>query len=528
MMGPMHIAETEEQALENCRYGLEWVFDYLSHIIPTPPLEATSYEELVQQLNETGSGVVGTPEMAIAQIQRLVDESGGFGCYLFLGADLADWNATLRSYELFAQYVMPHFQGQLAAGAGVVRLGHGRGRHVRDRDDQRPDEVDRRVPSRARGPRHHLTLSSRRTGSSRPRRATRSPRTSISTVSPISTVGGTKPSAMPHCEHRREVAARHDSRDLTADEDRLLGARRTTPFDAQPAEAPCDAPLLLRGERFATSKRRLAPRDDPAQAGLERSDARAELVPVQRQPGLESKRVASAEPRGHDARLEDRAPQLGCCRRPGPRTRRRPRRCSPCRRQSCRCHAMTTVATSNRGTAAASGLTVGEALARSRPLHRDHGPRVGDVGAADGAAHAVGVRSVRHDVERVVAHPPHDDVVEHRSRRRRAGACTGPARRRSCRGRSSASPAAGRERRRPATRTVPRWLTSNATASVRHAMCSASVPDGYASGIVPAAEVDELGTELAMLSVERRVTRLAHEPGRAGVSSMPNRWTSAA
>jgi limonene 1,2-monooxygenase len=90
------------------------VFDYLSHIIPTSPMEATSYEELVQQLNETGSGVVGTPDMAIAQIQRLVDESGGFGCYLFLGADLADWKATLRSYELFAQYVMPHFQGQLA------------------------------------------------------------------------------------------------------------------------------------------------------------------------------------------------------------------------------------------------------------------------------------------------------------------------------------------------------------------------------------------------------------------------------
>jgi limonene 1,2-monooxygenase len=36
MMGPMHIAETVPQALENCRYGLEWVFDYLSHIIPTP------------------------------------------------------------------------------------------------------------------------------------------------------------------------------------------------------------------------------------------------------------------------------------------------------------------------------------------------------------------------------------------------------------------------------------------------------------------------------------------------------------
>lgn len=58
--------------------------------------------------------VIGTPEMAIAQIERLVDKTGGFGCYLFLGADIADWSATLRSYELFAERVMPHFTGQLA------------------------------------------------------------------------------------------------------------------------------------------------------------------------------------------------------------------------------------------------------------------------------------------------------------------------------------------------------------------------------------------------------------------------------
>ena len=113
MMGPMHIAETESQALEDCRFGLERVMDYLAHVIPTPPTAATSYEERVKEMNETGAGVVGTPEMAIAQIQRLIDQSGGFGTYLVFGGDLADWPATLRSYELFAQYVMPHFQDQL-------------------------------------------------------------------------------------------------------------------------------------------------------------------------------------------------------------------------------------------------------------------------------------------------------------------------------------------------------------------------------------------------------------------------------
>jgi limonene 1,2-monooxygenase len=114
MMGPMHLAETEAEAMENCRYGLERVFDYLAHVVPTGVSEATTYEGRVKEMNETGSAVIGTPEMAVAQIQRLVDQSGGFGCFLLFGGDIADWGATLRSYELFAQYVMPHFQGQLA------------------------------------------------------------------------------------------------------------------------------------------------------------------------------------------------------------------------------------------------------------------------------------------------------------------------------------------------------------------------------------------------------------------------------
>jgi limonene 1,2-monooxygenase len=113
MMGPMHIAETEAEALDNCRYGLERIFNYLEHVVPTPPRAATDYEGRVKEANETGSAVIGTPDMAVAQIQRLLDQSGGFGCFLLFGGDIADWAATLRSYELFAQYVMPHFQGQI-------------------------------------------------------------------------------------------------------------------------------------------------------------------------------------------------------------------------------------------------------------------------------------------------------------------------------------------------------------------------------------------------------------------------------
>ncbi|MEY3093448.1 MAG: limonene 1,2-monooxygenase [Actinomycetota bacterium] len=119
LMGPMHIAETEKQARENCRYGLRWVWNYLSHIIPvgdpTAPPPPEDFDEWVDEANESGRMVIGTPEMAIAQIERLLDKTGGFGCYMFLGADLADWHQTLRSYELVAERVMPHFNDQLSA-----------------------------------------------------------------------------------------------------------------------------------------------------------------------------------------------------------------------------------------------------------------------------------------------------------------------------------------------------------------------------------------------------------------------------
>jgi limonene 1,2-monooxygenase len=50
--------------------------------------------------------------MVTAQIDRLITQSnGGFGAYLMLGHNWADPRATLRSYELIARHVMPHFQG---------------------------------------------------------------------------------------------------------------------------------------------------------------------------------------------------------------------------------------------------------------------------------------------------------------------------------------------------------------------------------------------------------------------------------
>ena len=113
LMGPMHVARSVEQATRECEYGMRWQYEYLSHITPSAVAVPDTTAELVEFVNSTGRGVFGTPEMARAQLQRLLERSGGFGTYLFQGADFADWRDTLRSYELFAEEVMPYFNGQL-------------------------------------------------------------------------------------------------------------------------------------------------------------------------------------------------------------------------------------------------------------------------------------------------------------------------------------------------------------------------------------------------------------------------------
>ena len=112
LVGPMHLAPTREQAIEEVAFGLaDWV-DYFERVaaLPLAP-DTTDTASLVQALNDSGLAVIGTVDDAIAQLRRLNEQSGGFGTYLFMSHEWADTAATKRSYELIARYVMPAFQG---------------------------------------------------------------------------------------------------------------------------------------------------------------------------------------------------------------------------------------------------------------------------------------------------------------------------------------------------------------------------------------------------------------------------------
>jgi limonene 1,2-monooxygenase len=114
MCGPMHIAETEEQARRDVEVGLSKWVDYFQNVGAIPILgDFDPGEDIVAAVNETGVGVIGTPEMAIEQLRRLQEKSGGFGTYLLMAHEWANREATLHSYEMISRYVMPEFQDSL-------------------------------------------------------------------------------------------------------------------------------------------------------------------------------------------------------------------------------------------------------------------------------------------------------------------------------------------------------------------------------------------------------------------------------
>ncbi|MET0627286.1 MAG: LLM class flavin-dependent oxidoreductase [Acidimicrobiia bacterium] len=103
----MHLADTREQAIENIRWGCEENIRYFNNNQPRFDVpEGTDYVDWVL---EHEIAVVGTPEDAIARIERLQEKQGEFGALLVMVNNWTDWPAIRRSFELYAQYVIPHF-----------------------------------------------------------------------------------------------------------------------------------------------------------------------------------------------------------------------------------------------------------------------------------------------------------------------------------------------------------------------------------------------------------------------------------
>ena len=53
--------------------------------------------------------VIGDPDDAIRHIEKLLEGSEGFGVFLELAHNWADFEATCEHFELMARYVVPYF-----------------------------------------------------------------------------------------------------------------------------------------------------------------------------------------------------------------------------------------------------------------------------------------------------------------------------------------------------------------------------------------------------------------------------------
>ena len=105
----MHIAETREQAFADTKWGFhEWI-NYTHDVIPPAARVPRDLPDPAAWCVENQQAIIGTPDDAIREIERIRDKLGGFGCVLVFGNDMANWQAMFRSFELISEYVKPHF-----------------------------------------------------------------------------------------------------------------------------------------------------------------------------------------------------------------------------------------------------------------------------------------------------------------------------------------------------------------------------------------------------------------------------------
>jgi limonene 1,2-monooxygenase len=110
----LHVAETDDAAMAEVRHGerLE-TLDYFSEVLGRPPMRS---ENPLGEGLAAGTTLVGSPDTVAKGIERLIAFSeGGCGAVLFRSHEWANREQTLRSYELFARWVMPRFQGSVAS-----------------------------------------------------------------------------------------------------------------------------------------------------------------------------------------------------------------------------------------------------------------------------------------------------------------------------------------------------------------------------------------------------------------------------
>jgi limonene 1,2-monooxygenase len=111
-----HIAETREQAKAEAKDGLyRWHNEYTVGTLMRPGAEPySSPDAAVEEAGvEGGAAVIGTPDDLVKALRDMLALTGGFGTVIGFAHDWANREATLRSWDMVARYVIPEINGML-------------------------------------------------------------------------------------------------------------------------------------------------------------------------------------------------------------------------------------------------------------------------------------------------------------------------------------------------------------------------------------------------------------------------------
>ena len=112
----VHLAESRKEAIEQARHGAgRYQRQYFENTLGLFQGSDVPEDKVIDDMVESHSWCVGTPDDLIEHILRLDEESGGFGKILVQATEWATRDQVLHSYELIARYVMPRFQGSVAS-----------------------------------------------------------------------------------------------------------------------------------------------------------------------------------------------------------------------------------------------------------------------------------------------------------------------------------------------------------------------------------------------------------------------------
>jgi limonene 1,2-monooxygenase len=112
LIGPMHVADTRDEARRQVSRGIAGWFHFMGEVSAVPQFKVSGSDvnEMIDFFIDSGAGVIGTIDDACEQIERLIEQSGGFGTYLVMGNEWASPESTHNSLSLIARHVMPEFQ----------------------------------------------------------------------------------------------------------------------------------------------------------------------------------------------------------------------------------------------------------------------------------------------------------------------------------------------------------------------------------------------------------------------------------